>query len=108
MKYSLVIEPFETEDEVVEKAFESENDVEAKIYMCFLFYGFNSLEEMYEEFEYNLRYSSKEVFLDFLLKYLESVNGKEDLDYFKSLLNTDTGDLIWYSKNDKEEMSFEV
>jgi hypothetical protein len=108
MKYSLVYEPFEQESEDVTNTieFEENEDDDAKIKMCSLFYGYENIDDMYEEFEYKIG-DNKEQFIDFIMNYFEKYNGSKELDFYISLKNNSTNQTIWETKTTREEIDEE-
>ena len=99
MKYELKTEPYERESEGVETVmvFDAINTNEAKMKMASLFYGYNSVEEMYREFDLKPE-DSKSDFLNYVMGYVDALNGDSELDYFISLTD-EVGNIVWKAKN---------
>jgi len=106
MKYNLIMEPYERENEEIQTtiSFNCTDDIEAKLKMCSLFYGYESIPEMYKEMGFP-ESDSRDEFLKYLMSYVDSLNGDDELDYFVTLTRED-GDLVWGAKNKRIEEDY--
>ncbi len=103
MKYEVLFDPYERRDENKEKSviFECKDDVDAKLKMCSLFFGYNTLTELYAEFDFKDG-DSKEGFLAYVMEHVDRYNGDDMLDYYIHLRN-EKGDYLWKAQRPKVE-----
>jgi len=103
MKFEVLYDPYERRDEKREKTykFECKDEVDAKLKMCSLFFGYNNVEQLFREFDCKDG-DSKEGLLAYVLDHVDRYNGDDKLDYFVHMSN-DKGDYLWKATKPKAE-----
>lgn len=100
MNYTLKVIPYEKNMEDVENLimFVADDDTEAKAYMCMLFYGYDTMEELYREFNFKSETDSLEGLVVFIMNYLDDLNDGVDTDYYESLTDENNKELYVATK----------